>query len=225
MATKRDRKLLIDARICAANLKLAAQWAISGSAVDIPNDFIYETYVVLQLLRDLKQSYKIVYRPGRGKTAHAFPKKPSSKAERPRFEIVDRATNRVLWQLCAGTNIGDIVGDERAPDVSLQSANAPDQPQAAHVEMIWDAKYKSKHKKGSKRITSHDFSEFARWIQLFQLDKRKPPKLVLKTLVGMDGHCLVTNGECSTEKAAELARTSVREVSGLYPGNSHAVRP
>src|SRR5689334_5217316 len=111
MATKRDRNLLIDARKCAKALRSAAQWAVSGRAVDLPNDFIYETYVLLKLLHDCKHNYRIRYVAGSGKTAHAFPQKPSAKAGRPKFEIVDKKTNRTLWQLCAGTKISDIVAD------------------------------------------------------------------------------------------------------------------
>lgn len=225
MATKRDRKLLIEARKCASNLSLAAQWAVSGNAVDLANDFIYETYVILRLLEDCKASYRIHYVPGAGKTAHAFPRKPSPKAGRPKFLIIEKKTNRVLWQLCAGTKITDIVGDERAPDISLQSARAPDQPTATDVQMIWDAKYKKKDRKGSRRITSHDFSEFARWVELFNLRGKGLPALVLNSLTGLVGHCLVTNGETSTEVDAELHRTTVREVTGMYPGRSPAVRP
>jgi hypothetical protein len=207
------------------NLRLAARWAISGNAVDLPNDFIYETYVFLQLLKDCKRSYQIRYVPGSGKPMHAFPKKPSPKAGRPRFELLDKTSRRVVWQLCAGTKISDIVGDERAPDVSLQSPGAPDRPAAVDVHMIWDAKYKKKDRKGSRRITSHDFSEFARWIELFDLRSKASPKIALQDLRSMIGNCLVTNGETSTEKDAELVRTKVREAAGMYPGSSPFVRP
>lgn len=221
MATRRDRKLLEDARNCAGRLGLAAKWAISGKTVSVRDDFVYETYVFLRLLLDCKKTYRVQYVEGSGNTRHAFPKSPAKKAGRPKFHIVDRKTGKVLWQLCAGTKIGDISGDERAPDISLQRAGATDNPTAPDVELIWDAKYKRR----SGRIESHEFSEFARWIQLFQLESKALPKLVLSSLTGMAGHCLVTNGECSTENDKERTRTNIREVFGFRPKNSHTVRP
>ncbi len=140
MAARRDRKLLEAARKCAKQLGSAATWAVSGKAVSVRDDFVYETYVFLRLLIALKRTYRLEYIEGSGNSKHAFPKSPARKAGRPRFNLVDRGTKKVLWQLCAGTKIGDISGDERAPDISLQNASASDSPQASDVELIWAPK-------------------------------------------------------------------------------------
>jgi hypothetical protein len=219
MAAPSDRKLLAAARKAAAALKVAARWAVSKRPVNVRDDFIYETYLYVRLLHAAGRTFRIVYVPGTGPTAHAFPRAPANKKARPRFELHDQ--RGVRFQLCAGTKVRDMNGDERAPDVSLQVGRAGDLPIVGEVLAIWDAKYKG----GQKRISEHEFSTFARWLELLGLRTGAGAPIALGTLRDLEGHCLVTNGHHSTELAAELKRTNVREIASFYPGRAHTRRP
>lgn len=99
----------------------------------------------------------------------------------------------------------------RSPGLLIES------PNFHHLLQIFDAKYR---KNDSKRLTSHEFSEFARWIDLFQL-KGKSAGLEFNGSIDLDAHCLVTNGEETTEDNAERTRRDLREITKFHPKLSH----
>jgi hypothetical protein len=209
-----DRAALVQSvQTSAQQLGAAAAWA-SGASVSVRSDFLYEMYVLFRLVEALQTvGYTVRYVTGTPPTEHEFPKGPAKKAGRPRFEIADDSGD-VRWQLCAGTKAQDLVGKRRGLDISLQVADASDDPTAVDVEMIWDAKFRTNP---VDRITSHEFAELARWVELFGLRGVQPPAVDLGTLEEMLGNCLVTNGRFSTEPIAELNRVSLREVESFAP--------
>ena len=222
MAYREDSDLIGKVRVAAKRLGVAAIWAKSGMPVDLPNDFIFELFVLFRLINDLQNVYSVKYETGFGPKAHQFPRKPSKKAGRPYFKLHSRSTNRLLWQICAGTKITDIVGIDRAPDVSFQKASAPESPTYRDIEMIWDAKYRTN---SNERISHPEFSEFARLIELFELRKSRNPSISFSALKKMLANCLVTNGEASTEPDAERKRVNLKEVSSFSPGKEFKVVP
>lgn len=218
MANPTDRRLLKAVSDAAKALAGAARWHRSLRPVNAANDFVYEMYVYVNLLLALQRRFHVTYVPGSGRSAHGFPRKAANKQGRPRFLVSGPAGS---WQLCAGTKIRDMHGDARAPDISLQRGDASDDPDANDVEAIWDAKYKTR----DSRISSHEFSEFARWLEVFNLRARPAPSPVTSTAGDLAGHALVTNGSHSTEYDAELQRTNVREIASCYPGKAPTPRP
>ena len=163
----------------------------------------------------------VEYEPGSGHTKNVFPQAPADKAGRPKFVIRDRETGKVAFQICAGTKANDMHGHGRGLDLSIQLANASDSPTVHDVLQIFDAKYRGC---SSDCITHPEFSEFARWVELFNL-REKTAGLRFDELKDFDANCLVTNGKPSTELDAERLRTSVTEIFQFHPGMPHDKRP
>jgi len=222
MAYREDSELIKRIRESARRLKLASIWEKSRFPVDLPNDFIFELFVLFRLIHDPQKNYSLKYEPGLGRKAHQFPRKPSKKAGRPYFRVHSKSTNRPLCQICAGTKVNDIVGVDRAPDISFQNASSSENPTYRDVKMIWDAKYRTN---SNERISHHEFSEFARWIELLELRKPKNPSISFSALKEMLANCLVTNGEASTEPDVERKRVNLKEVSSFFPGKEFKVVP
>lgn len=221
-----DKRALIDAIDRAANsLRRASRWNGSGRIVSIQDarNYIFEFYCFLRIVRALSHSYFMEYVPGSGDTVDCFPRNPANKSGRPRYNVRSRdGARKTLWQLCAGTRIRDIHNELRAPDVSLQTAAAPDDPTHRDVAIIWDAKYRGDH---SSAISDADFSRFTRLIDLLGLRSRRVPAIQLGPLAELAEHTLVTNGEFSTEPEAELVRAGFREARRFFPGKTFSTRP
>ncbi len=218
MANPTDRRLLKAVSDAARALKKAARWPTSQRPFSVTDDFVYEIYVYVKLLVLLQGQFQVTYVPGSGRVAHAFPRKPANKRGRPRFMLTSAKGD---WQLCAGTKVRDLHGDTRAPDISLQRGTASEDPNLDDVDAIWDAKYKS----SGSRISSHEFSEFARWLEVLNLRARASPSCIASAAPDLAGHALVTNGAHSTELEAELRRTNVREIASYYPRKAATARP
>lgn len=221
MAYANDKDLIKQVQSSASALGVAAQWA-SGKPVKVANDFLYEMYLLFKAVEALMANYDVKYIPGVGKKIHAFPRNPAPKAGWPKFHVMEAATNTLIVQICAGTKARDINGHERGIDLSIQKGNASDDPNAADVLQIFDAKYRSKH---AGRITHHEFSEFTRWIELFMLRGAATPGLNWGLLAELDGNCLITNGQFSTELSTECTRVTLREIERFYPTTVCKHRP
>lgn len=221
MAYADDAALISEVQQSAQRLNVAATWA-SGKVFDVQKDFLYEMYLLFKVVNALSAHYSLVYEPGVGKNIHAFPRKPAAKAGRPRFSIKDTASGPVRYQLCAGTTVRDFHGHSRGLDLSIQSAASPDDPGPNDVIQIFDAKYRMNL---DDRIAHGEFSEFSRWIELFNLRGVNTPGLNFGSLPEMDANCLITNGKYSTECDAECVRTSIREISQFYPALTYQCRP
>ena len=219
MANPADDTLVADVQAAAKELKVAAAWS-NGQPLNVADDFLYEMYLLFTVVNALLANHDLVYDPGVKPTLHAFPMKPANKKGRPRFLVME--DGEVEYQICAGTTAEDIVGKHRAPDISIQDRLASDTPDFHDVLMIMDAKYRTT---SADRLSAAEFSQFARWIELFELPSAPPPGLNLGHLGGLLACCLVTNGDFSTEPTAELVRKSLVEVRRFYPGSVHDRRP
>lgn len=219
-----DAKKLIDrTRAAAGSLGIAATWVNSRQPINMSTDFVYELYILFNLILDLSKSYNIKYIPGNGNKRHMFPKKPANKSGRPKFEVYSKTTPPTLmWQICSGTKVGDIVGMERAPDISFQKNNASDLPTADDVELIWDGKFRTDN---DDRITHQELAEFARWLALLEIYKKLKPNIIMVKYFKMVANCLITNGNESTEPNAERDRLDLKEVANYYPGEAFRVIP
>ncbi|MFC1924053.1 hypothetical protein ACFLXA_01630 [Chloroflexota bacterium] len=222
MAIVSDKTLIAKVQQSAKSLGVAATWATSGRPVNLADDFIFELYVLFELIIDANNYYDIVYVQGRGDKRDRFPQKPANKKDWPKFEIYEKQVHVLQWQVCAGTIVKDIHDIERAPDISIQSNTASDDPRYTDVELIWDAKYRKNPK---DRITHAEISEFGRWLELFNLRHSSKPSFMLSSLRSMVANCLVTNGVQSTEPDAERTRLDLKEVASFYPGAEFVVCP
>jgi hypothetical protein len=214
-------KLLSEVRASARALGVAAAWAGSRRSVRVEEDFIYEMYVLFQIVDDLIRQYTIHYLPGSGTTKHAFPRNPAKKKGRPRFHVIDTTTQDIRWQLCAGTKIEDIDGNQHGVDISLQAATSPeDSPTHFHTLIAWECKYKKRPK---DRVTKPEFLSFAGWIELLGLQGGAKAQLNLQSYAALDSNALVTNGRECTLKSKTRNRYQLREISNFSPGNAHKI--
>lgn len=222
MATAHDKNLINQVRKSAALLRIAGSWVNSGLPLNLEDDFVFELYVLFRLIIDLGNTYEVKYDPGIGNKMNKFPQKPANKQGRPKFEVYRKSDGVLLWQICTGTKIADIHGKKRAPDISFQSAQASDTPSYSQIELIWDAKYR---KNSGDAITDHEFSSFARWLEVMKLRNKTKPAINLNALSNLVGNCLLTNGAQCTEPDVECQRADLKEVTSFYPGKMFSVRP
>lgn len=222
MATARDKRIISQALSSAQALGVSASWTKSRRPLNLADDFLFELYILFELILDLKNRYKVTYILGQGTKQHQFPLKPANKEGRPRFEVHAKPDGKLLWQICAGTRIKDIHGVDRTPDISFQNANSPETPSYLDVQLIWDAKYK---KNPSHRITHDEVSGFGRWLEILSLRYAVKPEIVLEKLGQLLANNLITNGLESTEPDEELTRLDMKEVTSFHPTSSFNVRP
>ena len=221
MAYAQDLTLINDVQIAASRLGVASRWS-SGTPVQVEDDFLFEMHLLFRVLTALEANYSVTYVPGTGSTTHEFPKKPASKAGKPRFNVKDKNNGSRCFQICAGTTARDESGRPRGLDLSIQDANAPDDPDYQHVLQIFDAKYR---KNSNDRITHAEFAAFAHWVETFGLRNTPSAGLNLGTLNDLDANCLVTNGRHSTETDNECQRVTIKEIARFYPNVNHQSRP
>jgi hypothetical protein len=216
----KDKDLISRVQASAQKLRIAAMWS-HGLSLKVADSFLLELYLLFMIIEDFQKTYDVEYDPGLYPNKHVFPQSGAKKNTRPKFLIKDKISKQTICQICPGTRVQDMDGNDRAIDISFQTATSPDSPTLQHLLQIFDAKYR---KRPSKRLTSHEFSEFARWIDLFQL-KSKSASLTFNALSDLSAHCLVTNGEETTEVDAERNRRSVREIVKFHPKSVHRRRP
>lgn len=221
MAIATDLNLINQVQISANKLGVASKWADTSQPVSVADDFLFEMYVLFELILSLQQNYIVTYLPGSQEQAHKFPQKPANKNGRPRFEI-HHPTDGLICQVCAGTTVADIHGVERAPDISFQTDVSPDNPDFNHLLLIWDAKYR---KDPNARITHPEVSEFGRWLEVFKLRGAPAPSINLAKLSKLAANCLITNGNASTEPALECERLWMKEVANFHPKSMFSVKP
>ena|GEM_PF-3958504 len=220
MAYADDKKLIAATRKAAKAFGVAAEWS-AGKPVRVRNDFLLEMLLFFEVVAQFKGTGKYVleFVAGTGRHKNAFPKAPADKAGRPRFIVKDFKGNPVC-QVCAGTRVADKHGDQRGLDVSIQSPLASNSPVHTDLIAIMDAKYKSD---SNVRLTHGEYAGFHHWVEVFDLRREASPRLLKGSM--LEGNCLVTNGQPSTEATVGLRDGWVVEVSNFYPGLTLSRRP
>lgn len=194
------------------------KWESSGEAFgfieNVSNknpDYIYEFFCAMSILKDLNknQSIKLV----KGKEGYKFPRKPGRKEDWAKFLIREKGTRYVLFQFCLGTEIkiSSSPLTSFGADISLQSHDAPDDPDDSHVILIMDGKYK---KSITSKLDIGTIREFAKCVSDMDVPKRSRFKLQFDTLSELNANCLLTNGEgmkdheqyCKNNKLKQVGR-------------------
>lgn len=223
MATPEETRIRNWLSRAASRLGSAAIWPATRRVLKAKEDYIFEFYCFLRMVRDLQINFRVDYVPGAGVNQHCFPRKPANKQDRPRFDIYDKASGKLLWQFCLGTKIRDRNGRERAPDMSLQAASAaPNSPVCSDVRLVWDAKFKGSP---AQRLTDADLATFAHMVEFFDLRGGAIPPVRFDRLMDLACNGLISNGTRSTETDAGLIQFSVKEIEGFFPGRNHQARP
>jgi hypothetical protein len=216
---------LSDIKIFTRALKDASKWQNSRRSIayvkDGSSDYIYEFYCYIRMLSDLNTNYDLKFKTGRVYRAK-FPEKPGLKQNFPRFEIFEKNSGKKLYQLCAGTMIESDFPDQNLhPDISLQTALAPESPNKSHVLLIWDAKYVNK----KKRVPNKEIRDFSAIVDIYELRGKRAPKIYFKSLKILLGNCLITNGDSHHESGSDafLKKRGIKlvyhfDVSGIEKG-------
>lgn len=232
MATyAKDKDLIQRVQTAAARMGVAAKWS-TGKRLKLEDDFLLELYVLFRFLNGLdKQRFKVVYCKGKSPNEHCFPQNPASKSNGwAYFEIHEKCTvagqivPKKLFQVCAGTQVENIFGQDKAPDISLQKANASDSPKFGDLVLILDAKYR-KSTSNNQKITDAEFAKFALWMSDFDLDGKPAEKLVFNYSGYLNACCLVTNGHQSGTVDKACTAKGIREVTQFHPTRKSVYRP
>ncbi len=192
-----------------------------------PDDgFIYEVYVDLRILFELRKSKKwtIVMQ---NETANELrlPRKPAKKASVPYFAAIN-SRNQELFQICFGTKYTDAAKLETfAPDISFQVPKSPLAPTADHIVFCIDQKYTSNTSKTSARLDREEvFKLHGKLASLLR------PTGTLTTIIFSDSstfvnrNSIVTNANESTLKTQSLSKMEITEISRFVPGQSGTAR-
>lgn len=155
------------------------------------DDRIYEFYCLLRLLEDLRKNYVVTLIPG-AKGKKIFPLAPGNKIGWARFEIIPKNKNHKKYQVCFGTSIKISCSPltSIAPDISFQNIDATDDPDEKMVQLVMDAKYKS------KKTSSIDISlirEFKAIINDLEIENASSVDILFNNLKDLKSNCLITN--------------------------------
>ncbi len=226
---RQEKKNYIDEIVrFSEKLGKASHWHDSGKTVGYieranKNCYVYEFYCYMRIIADLMNGYDVVYVPGKGADPHKFPQAAAEKNHVPRFDLLDKKTGKVLYQVCTGTRIGTkYPGQNIHPDISFQTGNASDNPTWKDLLMIMDAKFKKNpgHKLPMDEVTS--FCELVN--NIFELNTSPIPKIKFNELRDIVGHALLTNGLAHNDDSKYVKSRKIKEVEFFDVGKRHNVK-
>lgn len=163
-----------------------------------PQSFLFELRVLFELLDYLKNSKGWTVTPEHKPNGqYCFLRAPGLKKNATFFRVKKNAES---YQVTHGSKIQDRYGEKRAPDISLQTGNAPLEPTHSDVLAIWDAKLRgSRGTLSDKRITDSEFGKFVYFMEVLNI-KRPAQGLIPKDWPpALEVSALITNGEEPTE--------------------------
>ena len=115
----------------------------SSTQSDKEKDYVYELFCYFAILKDLIANYDLEYYKGTAQKENVFPKSPARKDGYPFFYVVEKTTQKKVFQVCAGTMIEAITKNFRSPDISFQIAHSSlSSPTYLDTKLIFDAKRK-----------------------------------------------------------------------------------
>ncbi|MBY0264963.1 MAG: hypothetical protein K2W84_01035 [Burkholderiales bacterium] len=221
------KEMLRGIKAYADALARAGRWGgQSARPVNLKNDYyVYELLCFFKIASEVKSKFIVELsgnyekkiggvRGGGGSIEmHAlWPMGPANKSNFSFFCLTEKSDQNFIYQLCPGTNVEDMHGKLRAPDISLQKGDAPMNPTFNDVIACWDAKH-SIHVGNTLPDTA--VSDFAYTVA--QFGKPVPPAkwTSLVKLPALRCSGLLTNGEWSTEPDAALAAAGIAETKNF----------
>lgn len=153
-------------------------------------DKIYEFYVYMRILSDLKKNYTVKFVPNKNAV---FPKAPALKSNYAYF-VVNSKIDSSGYQICYGTKIELSYSPKTltAPDISFQDLNSPANPNENHIKIIMDVKYKYDSDENMNIALIHAFMQ---QITALKTSNAGSENLVFNRLSDFKCNCLITNGE------------------------------
>lgn len=184
----------------AETLSKASKWSNSEEAIinidkaeneERKKEYIYEFYCILKILIDLSSNYNLEIQ--NNSKNNVFPKAPAAKKNYPFFVAKDKISGKVLFQICMGVDISGLADETSAPDISFQHSETNLTPTYKDVIMIFDAKFK--HKLTAKVSDTEFYKVHGMIVNLSCQDAEKKSKsIIFDKLSGLNGNCLLSNG-------------------------------
>lgn len=192
--------------------------AISG-ATDQAN-YVYEFYCIMRVITDLARTYDVEIKNTSVRTV--LPKSPQSKKKNfPYFEVRDKNTGDILFQVVPGVKIIGDTGTTDSPDIQFHEGDAPLDADYKFVFMCIDAKYRHSL---SGKITKSEFQLVSGMVvNLDCTDNSKWSQIKFDNLVGLNANCILTNGGPFTDNPAYHQKFWVKEVANFTEGKSYTV--
>lgn len=178
------------------------------------DDRIYEFYCLLRILDDLKTNYIITLIPGT-KAKKIFPLSPGKKIGWSRFELIPKNKNRSKYQVCFGTSIKISSSPQTsiAPDISFQNIDATDDPDETMVQLVMDAKYKSKI---TSKLDISLIREFKAIINDLKIEKADSIDLLFNNLKDLKSNCLLTNAKTLDNHKQYCINNGMKQVGSFF---------
>jgi len=181
--------------------------------------YIYEFYCYIRIIVDLRNSYRIIFKEGKGKTKYKFPQAAAHKDGKPLF-LAYNDNNELEFQVCAGTKIDGLFdSEENHPDISFQLPTASENPNHADLILIMDAKFREDERESIPKAEVYKFGVI---VDLFDLRGALKKNIIFDELKGLESNCLITNGSSysNAHDTRLLKKYSIKEVEGFHPGKS-----
>lgn len=194
------------------------KWESSGKAFGfietnkkLSSDYIYEFYCAMRILKDLNTNESVKIVPDNN-GEYRFPRKPAPKGAWSKFLIRQKGTRHIKFQFCLGTviKISSSPLTTFGADISLQTHDAPDDPDESHVVWIMDGKYK---KSSSSKLDIGTIREFAQCVSDMDSPKKSRFTLQFDKLSELNTNCLLTNGEGIQDHEQYCMNKKVRQVA------------
>ena len=170
----------------------------TDQTLDADADFLFEVVCYFALVAGLRVR-RVLCVPGTLAESHC------PRTGRLRFRV-QLSTGEEL-DVCQGTEIRDVYGTPRAPDVQLQHANEDAIPPFTVLVGIWDAKYRGGRR---QRISKEDFFKFVGYMETLDVPDVAAGDVLERTApAAFRVSALLTNGIGPTEKPEHLLEKGV----------------
>jgi hypothetical protein len=222
------KKYIEEIKRFSKKLEKAARWQKSKRSIGYierakQKSYVYEFYCYIRIIADLKRHYNIVYVPGNTADPHKFPKAAAEKINSPRFDLYDKKTSRCVYQVCVGTKVGSsITNKEVHPDITFQTANAPNNPEAKHLLLMMDAKFK---KNSTDTLPFDEVLAFIGFVNIvYELNRKTVPKILFDKLHDILGNTILTNGRAHDVIDSIHKTNKIKEVEMFDVGKNYKVK-
>jgi hypothetical protein len=214
----------------AVRLRSAAKWHHSHDAVEHvfksdqvdEDDYVYEFYVLVQVLASLQNSYHLKYEHAHAR-AKVFPKGHSLKRNYPYFTARNISEeSKIVFQICPGTRVTNCHNHHIHPDISFQKPSSTFEPTGKDLIMVLDAKHK---KRANARVTTDDVKVFVLDLIEYQLDCEGISIRFDHPCQGLLRSAIITNGLPHLDDDPLLIARNALIIYNFYPGMEPKVLP
>lgn len=185
-------------------------------------DRIYEFWCLLKILDDLRINYNILCVPDSRVDKKIFPQAPAPKRGFAYFKIEHKIDTNNKYQVCYGTEIKLSLAPKTtiAPDISVQRHDSTDDPDEKMVELIMDAKFKSRN---TDTLPIEQIHAFMQRVNALQTQNASTIPLQFSALTALKSNCLLTNAQALMDQKNYCALYGVKQVEKFDISSTYSV--